>query len=78
MLPDVLRQGLRLVICGTAAGKRSAAKKQYYAGRGNQFWKVLYNVGLTGGQILAPADLAVAGIRDWFDRSGKKRCRKRP
>ena len=55
MLPDVLRQGLRLVICGTAAGKRSAAKKQYYTGRGNQSRKVLYNVGLTGG-TLAPAD----------------------
>jgi double-stranded uracil-DNA glycosylase len=56
MLPDVLKPGLRLVICGTAAGKRSAAKSQYYAGRGNQFWKVLYDVGLTGGQILTPAD----------------------
>lgn len=56
MLPDVLRPGLRLVICGTAAGKRSAAKRQYYAGRGNQFWKVLYDIGLTGGQILTPAD----------------------
>jgi hypothetical protein len=38
------------------AGKRSAAKRQYYAGRGNQFWKVLYDVCLTGGQILTPVD----------------------
>ena len=47
MLPDVLSPNLKLVICGTAAGSRSAALQQYYAGRGNKFWKTLFEVGLT-------------------------------
>jgi TDG/mug DNA glycosylase family protein len=46
-LPDLLRPGLRLVICGTAAGRTSAAQRAYYAGRGNKFWRVLHEVGLT-------------------------------
>ena len=32
VLPDLLRPGLRLVVCGTAAGAVSAAKGAYYAG----------------------------------------------
>jgi TDG/mug DNA glycosylase family protein len=47
MLPDLLRLGLRLVVCGTAAGKRSARLQQYYAGHGNRFWRTLYEVRLT-------------------------------
>lgn len=46
-LDDVLRPGLLLVICGTAAGKESAARKMYYAGRGNRLWETLAVVGLT-------------------------------
>jgi double-stranded uracil-DNA glycosylase len=46
-LPDVLQPGLRLVICGTAAGAASAAEGAYYAGPGNKFWRVLHEVGLT-------------------------------
>ncbi len=56
-LPDVLRPGLRLVFCGTAAGTKSAAVKAYYAGPGNQFWGVLAATGLTPHQ-LAPAEYA--------------------
>jgi TDG/mug DNA glycosylase family protein len=47
MLPDVLRPGLRLVFCGTAAGTKSAELGAYYAGPGNQFWPVLHRIGLT-------------------------------
>ncbi len=55
VLPDVLRHGLRLVFCGTAAGTASASAKAYYAGPGNRFWPTLHEVGLTPLQ-LAPAE----------------------
>ena len=47
ILPDVLRPGLVLVFCGTAAGKRSAAERAYYAHPGNLFWRALAEIGLT-------------------------------
>ncbi|HKB50094.1 MAG TPA: mismatch-specific DNA-glycosylase [Solirubrobacterales bacterium] len=55
VLPDVLRPGLRIVFCGTAAGTASARAKAYYAGPGNGFWRVLHETGLTPVQ-LAPAE----------------------
>jgi TDG/mug DNA glycosylase family protein len=55
ILPDVLRPGLRLVFCGTAAGKRSAAEGAYYAHPGNLFWRALFQSGLTP-RLLAPAE----------------------
>lgn len=55
ILPDVLRPGLRLVFCGTAAGRRSAAEGAYYAHPGNLFWRALHHAGLTPRQ-LAPAE----------------------
>ena len=50
-LPDVLRRGLDLVICGTAAGRRSAEVGDYYAGSGNKFWWILKETGLTPRQL---------------------------
>lgn len=50
-LADLLGPGLRLVICGTAAGTRSAAVKAYYAGLTNRFWPILAKVGLTPRQF---------------------------
>lgn len=47
VLPDVLQEGLSLVFCGTAAGKRSAAEGAYYAHPGNRFWSTLHETGLT-------------------------------
>ena len=47
ILPDLLRSGLDLVICGTAAGAVSAARGAYYANPGNRFWGVLAESGLT-------------------------------
>jgi TDG/mug DNA glycosylase family protein len=55
ILPDVLQPGLALVFCGTAAGKRSAADRAYYAHPGNMFWRALHATGLTPRQF-APAE----------------------
>lgn len=55
VLPDILRPGLRVVFCGTAAGAASARAGAYYAGSGNAFWKTLHSIGLTPVQ-LAPAE----------------------
>jgi double-stranded uracil-DNA glycosylase len=55
VLPDVLRPGLRVVFCGTAAGSASAKRAAYYAGPGNKFWRTLYETGLTPLKLL-PAD----------------------
>jgi TDG/mug DNA glycosylase family protein len=54
-LPDVLSQDLQVVFCGTAAGRRSAEVGAYYAGRGNKFWRTLYQIGLTP-RLLEPAE----------------------
>jgi TDG/mug DNA glycosylase family protein len=51
ILEDLLRPGLRLVICGTAAGTRSAMLKAYYAGPGNKFWRTMHDIGLTPERI---------------------------
>jgi TDG/mug DNA glycosylase family protein len=55
VLPDVLRPGLRLVLCGTQAGRVSALRGAYYAGPGNKFWKTLHETGLTP-ERLGPGD----------------------
>lgn len=47
MLPDLLKKNLRVVICGTAVANYSAKVGSYYAGAGNKFWRVLFEVGLT-------------------------------
>ena len=47
VLPDRLRPGLKLVFCGTAAGRQSALQQAYYAHGQNKFWKTLHAVGLT-------------------------------
>ena len=47
ILPDVLRPGLDVVFCGTAAGHASARAGAYYAGPGNRFWEILFEIGLT-------------------------------
>jgi TDG/mug DNA glycosylase family protein len=57
ILPDILRPGLGLVFCGTAAGSASARARAYYAGPGNSFWKTLRETGLTPVQLL-PGEFA--------------------
>ena len=55
VLPDLLRPGLALVFCGTAAGERSAREGAYYAHPGNLFWRALHEAGITP-RRLAPAE----------------------
>ena len=54
-MPDLLAPGLKLVVCGSAAGTRSAELGAYYAGPGNQFWGMLHRVGLTP-RLMRPAE----------------------
>ena len=42
VLPDRLKPGLKLVFCGTAAGRQSALQQAYYAHGQNKFWKTLH------------------------------------
>jgi double-stranded uracil-DNA glycosylase len=46
-LPDYLRKGMKLIFVGCNPGERSARVGHYYAGRGNQFWPLLYEAGIT-------------------------------
>jgi TDG/mug DNA glycosylase family protein len=55
ILPEHLRPGLRLVFCGTAAGRQSALRQAYYAHPQNRFWRTLETVGLTP-RLFAPQD----------------------
>jgi len=55
ILPDLLQPGLRLVFCGTAASRRSATERAYYAHPGNNFWQALHASGLTPRRF-APAE----------------------
>ena len=47
LVPDLLVPDLKLVFCGTAPSKASAAAKAYYAKPGNKFWPTLHAVGIT-------------------------------
>jgi double-stranded uracil-DNA glycosylase len=47
LVPDLLQPGLKLVFCGTAPSRASAAAHAYYAKPGNRFWPALHAVGLT-------------------------------
>lgn len=55
VLPDVLQPGLKIVFCGTAPSRRSAADHAYYAHPGNMFWRALHTSGLTP-RLLSPAE----------------------
>lgn len=55
ILPDYLAPGLKVVFCGTAAGRVSAQAGHYYANPGNRFWTLLCETGLTPHR-LAPSD----------------------
>lgn len=51
IIADVLAPGLRVVFCGTQPGTQSAARRAYYAGRGNRFWPTLHQIGLTSRRL---------------------------
>jgi TDG/mug DNA glycosylase family protein len=56
-VPDVLEDGLTLVLVGTAPSRISARARAYYANPSNKFWSTLAAVGLTPRQ-LAPQEYA--------------------
>ncbi len=47
ILPDILEPDLKLVFCGTAAGRKSAEEQAYYAHPLNRFYGMLHETGLT-------------------------------
>jgi TDG/mug DNA glycosylase family protein len=57
VLPDLLRPGLTLVFCGSAAGNESARRSAYYAHPQNRFWATLHRCGFTPSR-LDPHDYA--------------------
>ncbi|ABF46013.1 Uracil-DNA glycosylase superfamily [Deinococcus geothermalis DSM 11300] len=58
LVPDVLQEGLTLVLVGTAPSRISARAKAYYANPENKFWRVLAETGLTPRQ-LAPREYPI-------------------
>ncbi|MDA0745992.1 MAG: mismatch-specific DNA-glycosylase [bacterium] len=58
MLPDYLQPGLNLVFVGFNPSLRSAHIGHYYAGRGNQFWRFLFEAGFTD-RLLTPEEDAL-------------------
>lgn len=54
-LPDYLRKGMKLIVVGCNPGDRSFRVGHYYAGRGNQFWPLLYKSGIIP-ELLAHTD----------------------
>lgn len=55
LVPDLLAPGLRLVFCGTAPSRASAAARAYYAKPGNRFWAALHRAGITP-RLFAPGE----------------------
>lgn len=55
LVPDLLRAGLMLVLCGSAPSRISARARAYYANPENKFWRTLAEVGLTP-RLLAPQE----------------------
>lgn len=55
MLPDILAAGLRLLFVGFNPSPRSAELGHHYAGRGNEFWRLLAASGLTP-RLLRPEE----------------------
>lgn len=62
ILPDLLRPGLKIVFCGTAAGTTSARRGHYYAHPQNKFWPTLHTIGLTP-RLLDPSEFRL--LLDW-------------
>jgi double-stranded uracil-DNA glycosylase len=55
MTPDLLRPGLRLLICGYNPSLRSGTTGHHYAHPGNRFWRVLAAAGITD-RVYAPTE----------------------
>jgi len=72
-LPDYLRKGMRLMVVGCNPGDRSSRVGHYYAGRGNQFWPLLYESGIIPELLVHTDDKRVIefgiGLTDLVKRS---------
>jgi TDG/mug DNA glycosylase family protein len=55
VLEDVWEPGVDLVLSGTAVGPCAAERGHHYAQRGNAFWRLVHDSGLTT-DLLGPAD----------------------
>ncbi|MCD9200123.1 mismatch-specific DNA-glycosylase [Aeromicrobium wangtongii] len=55
VLDDIWTPGIELAICGTAVGPCAAERGHHYAQRGNAFWRLLNDSGLTP-TLLTPGD----------------------
>jgi TDG/mug DNA glycosylase family protein len=61
-LADILAPGLRVVIVGTIAAWDRAEREHYYAGRGNAFWVLLHESGLTRRRLIPEEDHLLPGF----------------
>jgi mismatch-specific thymine-DNA glycosylase len=72
-LPDYLRRGMKLMVVGCNPGDRSARVGHHYAGRGNQFWPLLYDSGILPELLDSKADNRVIefgiGLTDLVKRA---------
>lgn len=55
MVPDVVADGLDVLFVGYNPGRESERRGHHFAGRGNLFWALLYEAGLTD-RRLEPAE----------------------
>ncbi len=62
LVPDVLAPGLRVVFCGTAPSRASAAARAYYAKQGNRFWPALHAAGFTPRRFRPEEFARLAGL----------------
>jgi double-stranded uracil-DNA glycosylase len=51
ILQDLIKPNLDIIFCGTAVGNTSADEKLYYAKSGNEFYSILFKIGLTQKKI---------------------------
>src|SRR6266581_4494702 len=76
-LPDHLRKGMKLVIVGCNPSESSVRVGHYYAGRGNQFWPMLYE----GGVVPEPFDyhddkrVIEFGIGLTYEQFAQRKCK---
>ncbi|NLI00671.1 MAG: mismatch-specific DNA-glycosylase [Chthonomonadales bacterium] len=59
LLPDILAPDLDVVFIGAAPSPCAARLGHYYAGRGNRFWQLLFQAGLTPRELDASEDSTV-------------------
>jgi mismatch-specific thymine-DNA glycosylase len=73
ILPDHLRRGMKLVVIGCNPGDRSARVGHYYAGRGNEFWPLMYESGIVPELLEAKDDKRLiefgVGLTDMVKRA---------